>query len=114
LEEPETVKEASDLLGQYGESARVYAGGTELLLAMKEGLIRYERLINIKRIPGLNEILAPCPHTANLRVHLFSGNAYPLSSRWSITSPISGFGRLVPLEEISLLPNPTPTREPSS
>ncbi len=55
LEEPETVKEASDLLGQYGESARVYAGGTELLLAMKEGLLRYERLINIKRIPGLNE-----------------------------------------------------------
>ncbi|MFQ5542057.1 MAG: FAD binding domain-containing protein [Candidatus Binatia bacterium] len=55
LEEPETVKDASDLLSRYGESARVYAGGTELLLAMKEGLIRYERLINIKRIPGLNE-----------------------------------------------------------
>src|SRR5262249_5922925 len=34
-------------------TARLYAGGTELLLAMKEGLLRYERLINIKLIPEL-------------------------------------------------------------
>ena len=39
LEEPETVGEASELLGRYGENAKVYAGGTELLLAMKEGLV---------------------------------------------------------------------------
>lgn len=56
LEEPETAKDASELLARYGESARVYAGGTELLLAMKEGLIQYERLINIKKVPGLDQI----------------------------------------------------------
>lgn len=56
LEEPESVKEASDLLGRYGESARVYAGGTELLLVMKEGLIQCERLINIKKIQGLDQV----------------------------------------------------------
>lgn len=56
LEEPETVKEASELLARFGESAKVYAGGTELLLAMKEGLVHYERLVNIKRIPGLNRV----------------------------------------------------------
>lgn len=56
LEEPESVREACDLLARHGESAKVYAGGTELLLAMKEGLVRYERLINIKRIQGLDEI----------------------------------------------------------
>ena len=56
LEEPETVTETSNLLSRYGESARVYAGGTELLLVMKEGLVRYERLINIKKIPGLNGV----------------------------------------------------------
>ena len=38
LEEPESVQEAADLLNRYGDSAKVYAGGTELLLAMKEGL----------------------------------------------------------------------------
>ncbi len=56
LEEPTTVAEASRLLARYGESAKIYAGGTELLLVMKEGLAHYERLINVKTIPGLNEI----------------------------------------------------------
>ncbi len=50
LDEPETVQDASDLLSRYGESARVYAGGTELLLAMKEGLFQSERLGNVKKI----------------------------------------------------------------
>ena len=58
LEEPETVAEASDLLGRFGENAKVYAGGTELLLAMKEGLVQYERLVNIKNLTGLNEVSA--------------------------------------------------------
>jgi carbon-monoxide dehydrogenase medium subunit len=56
LEEPELVGEASALLAQYGESARIYAGGTELLLVMKEGLLQYERLINIKPIAGLTGV----------------------------------------------------------
>ena len=58
LEEPESVAEVSELLGRFGDSAKIYAGGTELLLAMKEGLVRYERLINVKRITGLNDIVA--------------------------------------------------------
>ncbi len=56
LEEPESVQEAAELLGRYGDSAKVYAGGTELLLAMKEGLVQYERLINVKTVKGLNEV----------------------------------------------------------
>ncbi len=56
LEEPESVQEASDLLSRYEESAKVYAGGTELLLAMKEGLIHYGRLVNVKKIPGLDQV----------------------------------------------------------
>jgi len=56
LEEPESVQEAADLLSRYGDSAKVYAGGTELLLAMKEGLVHYERLINVKQLKGLNEV----------------------------------------------------------
>jgi len=56
LEDPETVSEASELLGRFGENAKVYAGGTELLLAMKEGLVQYERLINVKNLKGLNEV----------------------------------------------------------
>jgi carbon-monoxide dehydrogenase medium subunit len=56
LEEPESVQEAADLLSRYGDNAKVYAGGTELLLAMKEGLVHYERLINVKQLKGLNEV----------------------------------------------------------
>jgi len=56
LEEPDTIQAASDLLVRFGEAARLYAGGTELLLVMKEGLVRYERLINIKQIPNLNQV----------------------------------------------------------
>jgi len=55
LDEPESVKEASEILGRFGESAKIYAGGTELLLAMKEGLVHYERLVNIKKL-GLNHV----------------------------------------------------------
>jgi carbon-monoxide dehydrogenase medium subunit len=48
----------SELLGRFGESAKIYAGGTELLLAMKEGLVQYERLINVKGVQGLNEVVS--------------------------------------------------------
>ena len=56
LEEPESVADVSELLVRFGETAKVYAGGTELLLAMKEGLVQYERLINVKKLRGLNEV----------------------------------------------------------
>src|SRR4029434_3866589 len=57
LEEPESVAEVSELLGRFGDSAKIYAGGTELLLAMKEGLVRYERLINVKGVKGLSDVV---------------------------------------------------------
>ena len=56
LEEPESVKEASESLARYGESAKIYAGGTELLLAMKEGLVHFDCLVNVKKIPGLDQV----------------------------------------------------------
>jgi len=56
LEEPGSISEASELLSRFGENAKVYAGGTELLLAMKEGLVQYERLINVKNLKGVSEV----------------------------------------------------------
>jgi carbon-monoxide dehydrogenase medium subunit len=58
LEEPDTVREASELLARFGDAAKLYAGGTEILLTMKEGLAHYERLINVKKVSGLKEIRA--------------------------------------------------------
>jgi len=69
LEEPESVEDASQALSRYGDSAKVYAGGTELLLAMKEGLIEYECLINVKKIPGLDRVTTS---NGNIRIGALS------------------------------------------
>lgn len=57
LHQPATVQEASRLRGRYGDDAGFYAGGTELLLVMKEGLLRYGHLVDLKTIPRLDGIV---------------------------------------------------------
>lgn len=44
------------MLASFGPDAAVYAGGTELLIVMKERLAHFSHLVDIKRIPGLKEI----------------------------------------------------------
>jgi carbon-monoxide dehydrogenase medium subunit len=56
LHRPATVDEAVQLRGELGDGAALYAGGTELLLAMKMGVLDYEHLIDVKRIDGLRGI----------------------------------------------------------
>jgi carbon-monoxide dehydrogenase medium subunit len=56
LHRPETVDEAVGLRAELGEAATLYAGGTELLLAMKLGVLEYEHLIDVKRIAALRGI----------------------------------------------------------
>jgi aerobic carbon-monoxide dehydrogenase medium subunit len=56
IHQPKSVSEASQLLAELGEQGRLYAGGTELLLAMKHDLLRYDHLIDVKTIPGLDNI----------------------------------------------------------
>jgi aerobic carbon-monoxide dehydrogenase medium subunit len=56
IHQPKTVAEASQMLAEYGEKGRLYAGGTELLLAMKHDLLRYEHLVDVKTIPNLDKI----------------------------------------------------------
>jgi len=56
LHRPETAEEACALLVELGEDAAVYAGGTELLLLMKLGMLRPRHLVDVKRIPGFRAI----------------------------------------------------------
>jgi aerobic carbon-monoxide dehydrogenase medium subunit len=58
LYQPSTVAEASEVLARDGREAAIYAGGTELLLVLKEGLLRAASLVDVKRIPGLADIRA--------------------------------------------------------
>jgi len=57
LHRPASAEEACGLLSRLGEDAVPYAGGTELLLLMKEGLLRPRHLVDVKRIPGLDAIV---------------------------------------------------------
>src|SRR5437667_9923681 len=56
IHQPSTVAEAAEMLVHFGEDAALYAGGTELLLAMKHDVLRYKHLIDVKVIPGLDSI----------------------------------------------------------
>lgn len=56
IHQPKTVAEASQMLSEFGEKGRLYAGGTELLLAMKHDLLRYEHLVDVKTVSDLNKI----------------------------------------------------------
>lgn len=53
LIQPTTVQEASKALVEYGERAKLYAGGAELLLLLRNRLIDAELLIDVKRIDRL-------------------------------------------------------------
>ena len=48
--EPSTVSEATFLLAKYKEEAKIIAGGTDLLVEMKQDNIRPKYIINIKKI----------------------------------------------------------------
>jgi carbon-monoxide dehydrogenase medium subunit len=54
--EPANIKEAVDLLVRYGERAAVLAGGTDLLIKMKQRLTEPKYVINIKKIAELKLI----------------------------------------------------------
>jgi aerobic carbon-monoxide dehydrogenase medium subunit len=53
-----SVEEAVQLRREFGDDAAIYAGGTELLLAMKMGVARWSHLIDVKPIAPLGEISA--------------------------------------------------------
>jgi carbon-monoxide dehydrogenase medium subunit len=52
--EPRSLEEASSLLTELGEGAFLLAGGTDLLVEIRERLRRVHHLVDIKRISGLD------------------------------------------------------------
>ncbi len=53
---PQSLQEACALLVQYGNSARVLAGGSDLLVKMKDGLMKPAYLVSLKNLDSLKEI----------------------------------------------------------
>ncbi len=54
--EPKTVKEACSILSKYKGQAKVLAGGTDLLVMMKQKILTPQYAVNIKMIKGLASV----------------------------------------------------------
>jgi len=53
---PRTVAEALELLARHGESCRLIAGGTDLILELERGVRQQKILVDVSRIAGLDRI----------------------------------------------------------
>ena len=56
LLQPQSLAEASDLLVKHGDDARPIAGGTTLVILMKQRAVYYPCLVDLQSIPGLDGI----------------------------------------------------------
>jgi len=53
---PQTAAEATDILAKGEGKARILAGGTDLLVQLKSGMIEPESIVDIKHLEGIRDI----------------------------------------------------------
>jgi len=85
---PRTLDEALRLLGERKESARLLAGGTDLIVQMKSGRASPSSIIDVKKIPELNRL----DYTSGSG--LFVGAAVPVSRMNAFPALPSKYGLL--------------------
>lgn len=56
LHQPRSLPDALTLLSEHNGDINVLAGGSELLLLLKMGLIKANHIVDIKKIPGLDRL----------------------------------------------------------
>lgn len=65
---PKGLDEAISMMESYGERSRYVAGGTDLLVKLKEGKLRPEYLISLRHIPNLDRIIFEQGPSGELRI----------------------------------------------
>lgn len=60
--EPSTLEDALKLLSELGGNSKVLAGGTDLLVRMKQKIDKPSHVISIARVPGLDSIIPRNSH----------------------------------------------------
>ncbi|HWO43759.1 MAG TPA: FAD binding domain-containing protein, partial [Candidatus Eisenbacteria bacterium] len=53
---PRSLAEACEMLCRHGDQARVIAGGTTLVILLKQRVVHYPYLVDLQSIPGLDRI----------------------------------------------------------
>jgi xanthine dehydrogenase iron-sulfur cluster and FAD-binding subunit A len=95
---PATLEGALSLLERYGAQARVIAGGTDLIIELERRTRRVDRLVDITRIPGLDQIsldqdgalrIGPLvTHNQLVASNPVTSRAFPLAqAAWSVGAP---------------------------
>ncbi|HLH26320.1 MAG TPA: xanthine dehydrogenase family protein subunit M [Chloroflexota bacterium] len=56
--EPRSLEEAHAALREHGDDAKLMAGGTALMLLMRQGLVQPGVIVSLQRVPGLDQIAA--------------------------------------------------------
>jgi len=57
LLQPQSLAEASQLLIRHGDDARIIAGGTTLVILMKQRAVHYPCLVDLQSVRGLDQIV---------------------------------------------------------
>ena len=52
---PTTIQDATSLLTEHGSGARILAGGTDIIVQLREGLREADIVVDIKKIPELSK-----------------------------------------------------------
>jgi carbon-monoxide dehydrogenase medium subunit len=55
--QPATLGEVFSLLDEHGDEAHLIAGGTAMVLLMKQRLVQPEHVVSLRRVPGLSEVV---------------------------------------------------------
>ncbi len=64
--EPSTLEDALQLLHEMGGNAKLIAGGTDLLVRMKQKIDKPSHVISLARVPGLDEIVPRNGHAVSV------------------------------------------------
>lgn len=56
LHEPKTAKKACNLLQEFASKGKALAGGTDLLVLLKQGRLKVSHVVNLKQIRGLDKL----------------------------------------------------------
>ncbi len=89
-----TIEEATAVLAEHGDGARILAGGTDLLVQLREGLCAADVVLDIKKVPELTEV--SFPDGGGLRL----GAAVPFHRIWGDERVIDAYPALTDASRI--------------